>query len=82
MTKHSTRWNSVWQTCSIIANEDNVSVTASVVLSLESTHILVVTFPLKEGDAVPSLPSLLVVTEYRNCKELDNSVSVMTPKHS
>jgi hypothetical protein len=39
-------------------------------------------FSPKEGDVVPSLPSLLVATERRNCNDLDNSVSVMTPKHS
>ena len=79
MTKHCTRWNSVWQTCSIIVNEDSVSTTALVVLSLESTYILVVAFSLKEGDTAPSLPSLLIATGRRDCKDLDNSVSMITP---
>ena len=81
MTKYCTRWNSVWQTCSTIVNEDNVSATASPVTSLESTYILVITFTHKEGDVVRSLPSLLIATERRHCNNLDNSVSVMTLKH-
>ena len=72
----------MWQTCSIIVNEDNVSAVSSLALSLESTYILVITFTPKEGDVVPSLASLLIATERRNFNDLDNSVSVMTPKHS
>ena len=54
---------------------------ASPVLPLESTSILAITFSPKEGDVGASLPSLLIATERRNCNNLDNSVSVITPKH-